>query len=922
MGPGRPWTNESFSDEERAAEPRTFQYIPAVNSTISPRLAYNLMAFTDLDNYALNVPECALCIRLPTEELKSFIPTLVDKNDQPVDLPEMSWMTKKPDRYTPWPSWLSRLVFNILAYDAPALYRIRDVSGTSQRMMKGKIYKPTELTNLWENETCIPQVRWHCTKCGQANVFHYDLVAKGLRDDHICFACGERMTRHQQVEIDGDAIQQDRHLNKNLAKLAKAPVMGLRIIDGTTIFAVIDERGEQPQPPAPAFTQVIWGVPRMYLNTRGLLYQPRFLRPKAPYGRTFIEDSLSSVVLLSNLWDYEGKKYTTGTMPEMAMACPPEWTDPEKILQYENDYNDRMAGNSEERASRVRFFPNGMTNIATKDMTFNSETYQTASNAVRIQAGIPKSEVGEAPEGMLGGKGFAEAMSSVFYRMCISPLQAYIESLFNDTLTENGYDNVYFKLMFPKESMDPDKEEAKFSNRLQIGGITLDEYRGGINMKPIGGELGKQMAPLGGKGGGADDGSGGDGDGSGDKIPVKPGGGGSNPIRVSDGKTVQVLNHMVSVLRQPLRVKKALDDGAAVPQDDDRADAGPEDADGGLSGVAASDQEGVEDDMLDLGEQLGVDWDKITMFEWFAGLKEEQEHAGTLGGDQVKIAQVALDHLNEDPHYYDKLEEAGLAEKFLTSLDMYKTCGVDALDEQYYGAPVAHPVDVPMPHQGANDANIVSIGGVNQEVRPAVWKPLEGEKKDLQDWVGGEMYRRSEAVYLLDRELAPDVNHYLVPVTWMEELDGKPGSIQHYVQGREKRQDVNSYDRSWVQQAAVLDYISGQVDRNQKNWLTHPEDDGRPVLIDSDLSFPVKPDQELHSSFIDAMRGQALDPALIDSVYLIIGNHDLWTDIRNCLEDEDAVANALQRAVDVYKARCIPMVAPHPEPMTAAGGEE
>jgi hypothetical protein len=903
MGPGRPWTNETFSEEQRNAEPRSFQYVPSVNSTISPRLAYNLTAFSDLKNYALNVPEVALCIRLPTEELKAFNPTLVDKNDQPVKIPEMEWMTTKPDRFNPWPVWLSRFIFNVLAYDAPALYRIRDISGEPQRMLKGKVYKPCDLTHIWENETAIPQVRWFCTNCGQANVYHYDLAKTDVSEKR-CRNCGESLTQHQMTEIDGDAIQHDKLFKGKLAKLANAPVVGLRIIDGSTIFSVIDERGEQPQPPAPAFTQVIWGTPRMYLNTRQLLYRPRYLRPDAPYGKTFIEDSIGAVLLLANLWTYEQAKYTTGTLPEMMLASPPEWTSPEKIFQYEDEYNDRMGGNLQERAARVRFMPAGMTQIAVKDMTFNQETYDVASNAVRISAGIPKSEVGEAPEGMLGGKGFAEAMSSAFYRMCISPLQSYIEGCFNETLTENGYDGTFFKLMFPKESIDPDKEEAKFATRFQIGGITLDEYRGGINMEPLGGEKGQQMAPLGGKGSAQDDGSDGGG-GLDGPIGVKPGGL-HGAIDVKDHKTVQVLNHMVSVLKQPLRVKKALgaDDAAGDPVTD---------------AESLDNEEAQEDAMLDLGEQLGVDWDKITMFEWFAGLKEEQEHAGTLGGDQAKIAQVALDHLKEDPHYYDKLEDAGLAEKFLAGLDLFKTCGVDALDEQYYGAPVTHPLAVPMPHQGANDAMIVSVGGVNQEPRPAVWKPLDGEKKDLQEWVGGEMYRRAEAVYLLDRELAPDVNHYLVPVTWMDELDGKPGSIQHYVQGREQRKDVNEYDEAWVQQAAVLDYISGQVDRFNKNWLTHPDDDGRPVLIDSDLAFPVKADQELHSTFVDAVRGRPLNPELIDSVYLIIGNHDLWSDIRNCLEDEQAVANALQRAVDVYKARMIPMVPPLPTPMTEGG---
>ena len=33
----------------------------------------------------------------------------------------------------------------------------------------------------------------------------------------------------------------------------------------------------------------------------------------------------------------------------------------------------------------------------------------------------------------------------------------------------------------------------------------------------------------------------------------------------------------------------------------------------------------------------------------------EQEHAHTVDGDQVNVAAIVLDHLKEDPAYYDKL---------------------------------------------------------------------------------------------------------------------------------------------------------------------------------------------------------------------------------------------------------------------------
>lgn len=860
MPPGKPLTTQNYNEEEKEAEPRSFQYVASINSTISPRIGYGLMAFADLKQYGLNVPEVALCLRISTEELKAFIPTIVDENDEKIDVPELDWMTKNPDGFNPWPVWLSRFLFNTMIYDAPAVYKIRDVTNTDV-IKKGKYFqKETELINLKEgdgdNQVTVPVLRWYCVKCGSANDYNAErekLVKEININYRICSNCGGGMTKKQVRQIEHEYVppKKSNKLEKGKTITNNAPIVGLRIIDGSTIFAVIDETGEQPQPPAPAFTQVIWGMPRMFMNTYQLWYRPRFLRPDAPYGKTFIEDSLPSVKLLAQLWDYELAKYTVGNLPEAAYTAPPDWKSVEQILEFEATFNDRMAGNNEERAGRARFFPSGVEQLNVKELNFNKETYDVASNAVRISAGIPKSEVGEAPEGMLGGKGFAEAMNSAFYRMCISPLQTFIEGLFNEIIAENGHEGVYFKLKFPNESIDPEKNEAKFAGRFTSGGITRDEYRASIDLPPLGGEEGKFLISPGSKGAEGED-------------PF--GGGFGKPQNFK--KPVDVIKDPIDVLDKPIDVKKR------KPIDEEKA--------------------------IELGEAIGIDWEKITIEEFMDGLNEEQEHYDTVNGDEETMANIALDHLNEDPNYYNKL-------KTMDVKKLMKHCGVDARDEEYYGAPITHTEDVLMPHQGANESIIVGIGGVGQEIRPAVWKPVTGEDPKLQEWVGGKLFPRAEAVYLVDRELAIDENHHLVPVTWDDKVDGVEGSIQHYVKDRQAREDVNTYDNEYVERAAVLDYITGQVDRINKNWLTHPEDDKRPVLIDSDLSFPVKADTKLRSTFVEAMKGRPLSSETCDSVYLLIGNHNLWTDLAQMLESDEAVANCLKRATEVYELRMIPI---------------
>lgn len=42
------------------------------------------------------------------------------------------------------------------------------------------------------------------------------------------------------------------------------------------------------------------------------------------------------------------------------------------------------------------------------------------------------------------------------------------------------------------------------------------------------------------------------------------------------------------------------------------------------------------------------------------GFKVEIEHVNTVGGNAHTIAKIVLDHLAEDPKYYEKLSKAGL----------------------------------------------------------------------------------------------------------------------------------------------------------------------------------------------------------------------------------------------------------------------
>tara|TARA_B100000315_G_C14094562_1_gene370799 strand:+ start:250 stop:528 length:279 start_codon:yes stop_codon:yes gene_type:complete len=71
----------------------------------------------------------------------------------------------------------------------------------------------------------------------------------------------------------------------------------------------------------------------------------------------------------------------------------------------------------------------------------------------------------------------------------------------------------------------------------------------------------------------------------------------------------------------------------------------------------------TSEEAKEIGEKLGIKWDKFDVEEFRKGMDIELEH-GTIDSntnvtndDPMITGKIALAHLNELPDYYDRLEE-------------------------------------------------------------------------------------------------------------------------------------------------------------------------------------------------------------------------------------------------------------------------
>lgn len=157
-------------------------------------------------------------------------------------------------------------------------------------------------------------------------------------------------------------------------------VIGLALLDGSTVKPLLDEYGGRPQPPYPAFQQILYGFPRgeftadtvetdagtvipSAFSSDQLIYEVRDRRTWTPYGRSPVEAALLDLDTWMKRVEWLRSEYTDGVMPAgwLVNKGGPnsvEWS-PAQVFEYETALNDLYGGDTAQRR-RYRVLPPGI----------------------------------------------------------------------------------------------------------------------------------------------------------------------------------------------------------------------------------------------------------------------------------------------------------------------------------------------------------------------------------------------------------------------------------------------------------------------------------------------------------------------------------------------------------------------------------
>lgn len=298
-----------------------------------------------------------------------------------------------------------------------------------------------------------------------------------------------------------DAISVYPHLKMN------GELHSLELLDSTTIKPLLDFRGATPQPPFPAYQQILFGFPRGEFTqsmsehvdaefisavygpeedsdikpSDALIYKVRNRRSRSPYGFSCVEQALTDVDLWLRRYDWLRSEYKAGVTPEMIVKVDANMT-PEQLRQYEAVFNDDLSGNNQER-HRARFLPSGFEPSFPHQMDskFSNDFDLHLIRLICAAFDVLPTSLGFTPNhgmGGMGGQGHQQAEQDTQLYRATKPTAMWITDLINEIST--NYLKMPMEVTFQFHGLDPDDEQKDadlLKSYVQSGLQTINEAR-------------------------------------------------------------------------------------------------------------------------------------------------------------------------------------------------------------------------------------------------------------------------------------------------------------------------------------------------------------------------------------------------------------------------------------------------------------
>jgi 8-oxo-dGTP pyrophosphatase MutT (NUDIX family) len=249
-------------------------------------------------------------------------------------------------------------------------------------------------------------------------------------------------------------------------------VIGLKVVDGTTIAPLLDTYGNQPAPPAPAYVQYAQGVAWDWLDADDLVYVPFRPQPSSPYGKAPIESVLLNANTDLRFQSFLLRRFTEGTVPEGFAGAPTDWT-PQQIADFQEAWDDLLYGD-ESAKHQIKWVPNGTTFTWSQDHPFDEALAKLLERKTLAAFSITPADMGITDD---VNRATGETQADVQFRIGTKPLANHVEDILNAVLQDDLHLPVEMSFDTGQEKEDRLATAQADQIYVNVGAISPDEVR-------------------------------------------------------------------------------------------------------------------------------------------------------------------------------------------------------------------------------------------------------------------------------------------------------------------------------------------------------------------------------------------------------------------------------------------------------------
>jgi 8-oxo-dGTP pyrophosphatase MutT (NUDIX family) len=289
----------------------------------------------------------------------------------------------------------------------------------------------------------------------------------------------------------------------------------IKLLSGPTIRPLVGMHGEKPRPPAPAYQQYLYGVPRSDYMTLAqgtdiddyglagaevnqfrsdvLLYAPMVVSRETPYGFPPVERALLPIISGLQKQEFQLDYFTEGTVPAVYISPGDPNITPTQIKELQDALN-AIAGDPAYHM-KVVVLPSGSRVEPQRPVDLSDSFDELVMNQVCMAFDVQPVELGIIPAIGGGSQGpsasalrmAAQASRDIKQRKSTKPLLMFLVDIFNYVLQDIcGQQDMQFGF----EGLVDDEDKQAITElgvqQVQNGIASVDEVRERLDMAPWG----------------------------------------------------------------------------------------------------------------------------------------------------------------------------------------------------------------------------------------------------------------------------------------------------------------------------------------------------------------------------------------------------------------------------------------------------